>query len=151
MSFGSACDACGIAYSSRGPRGFFPEAGMLARPSPVADACGHRPLLSRRSRGPRRSGPAAARTLGEWLDEHGYGRGFRDHFLVPITSAVWSTAAERVHEFPIDYLLRFLDNHGLIGYRQLAAVARRPRRVAGRTWSGSSRPCRAGPSGPAAR
>ena len=49
------------------------------------------------------------------MEEGGYGSAFRRHFLLPITSAVWSTGATRAVDFPIDYLLRFLDHHGLIG------------------------------------
>ena len=112
MSLGSACRACGLAFSSRGIRGWFAEPSAAARPA-LANVRRRAPLLPR-CPGAARCWDRDRRTLGEYLDELRFEVGFRDH-LTPITSAVWSTASDRIHDFPIDYLLRFLDHHGLIG------------------------------------
>ena len=57
-----------------------------------------------------------SQSLAEYLDEHGYSQRFRRHFLVPLTSALWSTAPGRALEFPAAYAIRFFDNHGMLGF-----------------------------------
>ena len=115
MSLGHSCEACGLEFGSRHPLSMFAQPSSIARPS-------HWRMINdvRRFYGVARErldGDVWTRqTLGEFLDDGGYGNAFRNHFLVPVVSAVWSTSAAEIMDFPVDYLLRFLDNHGLIGF-----------------------------------
>lgn len=52
-------------------------------------------------------------TLGEFLKEHRFRGRFVDHYLVPMTSAIWSTDRRRMLEYPARSLFAFLQNHGL--------------------------------------
>ena len=54
-------------------------------------------------------------SLGQYVERHGYSERFRSHFLVPLTSALWSTAPERALDFPAAYAIRFFENHGMLG------------------------------------
>jgi len=40
---------------------------------------------------------------------------FRDHYLLPFSGAIWSTPKEKILDFPAYALLRFFDNHALLG------------------------------------
>jgi predicted NAD/FAD-binding protein len=53
-------------------------------------------------------------TLGDYVGEHGYGDAFRDDHLVPMTSALWSSASSQVLQFPAKYLVKFMANHHML-------------------------------------
>ena len=54
-------------------------------------------------------------TLGEYVARRGYGTDFFELYLVPMSSAVWSTPPELMLSFPAASLLRFFHNHGFLG------------------------------------
>jgi uncharacterized protein len=60
--------------------------------------------------------PATAEiTLGAYVRRRGYGEDFFNLYLVPMSSAVWSTPPDLMLSFPAASLLRFFHNHGFLG------------------------------------
>ncbi len=58
---------------------------------------------------------AQTETLGDYVRRRGYGDDFFHLYLVPMSSAVWTTPPEQMLAFPAATLLRFFHNHGFLG------------------------------------
>lgn len=54
-------------------------------------------------------------TLNSFLENHRYGNNLKNHFLLPMISAIWSTPSSSMLNYPTRSLFEFMDNHGLLG------------------------------------
>jgi predicted NAD/FAD-binding protein len=100
MSFSMEC-ACGAAWSSRRPwraGRLLPEIVRFLRTADGADVDG--------------------KSLQAFLDDEGYSESFRRHYLVPMTSALWSTPPGRALEVPAAFAIGFFRTHGMLGLRR---------------------------------
>ena len=57
----------------------------------------------------------AHQNLREYITSRGYGDDMLQRYLVPMSSAVWSTPPDKMLSFPAMTLLRFWHNHGFLG------------------------------------
>jgi predicted NAD/FAD-binding protein len=53
-------------------------------------------------------------SLGDYLDEHGYGKVFQNQHLLPQAAAIWSVPVRDIREYPAAAFIRFCGNHGLL-------------------------------------
>lgn len=113
MSFGVEVRASGFAYRASNP------ATLLARPGNIVDSQWWRMVIDigRFFRHGRRflADPDPTVTIGDFLDLGRYSDAFIELHLLPMGAAVWSTGLDDFASFPAQSLLRFLDNHGLLG------------------------------------
>lgn len=54
-------------------------------------------------------------SLGKYVKEFGYGDDMVWKYLIPMSSAVWSTPMDQILDFPAVSLIRFFKNHGFLG------------------------------------
>ncbi len=114
MSFAVTEGDGAFEYSSRGLAGFFAQKrNYFSR--------NHYTLLAEILRFNREAplvidDPAAeAMTMGEFLDKGKYAPVFVERYLIPMAGAVWSMAPEVMPMFPVQTLVRFMHNHGMLG------------------------------------
>ena len=53
-------------------------------------------------------------SLGDYLAQHHYGDAFIHQYIVPMGSAIWSTDAAQMMQFPARFFVRFFHNHGFL-------------------------------------
>jgi len=108
MSFAVTDRGTGFEYSSRGLNGFFAQRKNAFAPA-------HYRLLKEIMRFNREAPKAIDTdvTLGEFVAD--YDERFVRRYLYPMASAVWSMSPGDMNSFPAGTLIRFFQNHGMLG------------------------------------
>ena len=112
MSFSVQVDEGGIEYCGSSINGLFAQRRNILRPPfyrMIRDILRFNELA--RSHIDRLDG---AQTVGDFLSANGFGHEFTDHYLVPMAAAIWSAEPVSVLDMPVEFLVRFFANHGLL-------------------------------------
>ena len=116
MSFSVSCRRCGIEYSSRGLTGLFAHPAQVLTPGlyrMAADVLRFNAWARRVAAAP----DDEAATIGDLQAEGRFGSDFFRHYLLPMSSAIWSAATHDTVRLPLVFLLTFFANHGLLQVR----------------------------------
>ena len=114
MSFSVQHRPTGLEYSGSSMNHLFAQRRNLLRPR-------FWNLLKQINRFNREAIPALqdprtrSLALSEYVEERQYGSDFLNLYLVPMSSAVWSTPPSKMLGFPASSLLGFFHNHGFLG------------------------------------
>lgn len=111
MSFSVRCDRTGLEYNGTTVNSLFAQRANLLSP-------GFYRMLTDILRFNRDAIAAAAQSpdtpLGRYLDDARYSRRFINHYIVPMAAAIWSAPQRVILEFPMQFFVRFLKNHGML-------------------------------------
>jgi predicted NAD/FAD-binding protein len=114
MSFSVRHDDSGLEFSGSSLNHLFAQRRNLFRPR-FYRMLGAISRFNREAVGELADPNAGKETLAEFVARRRYGADFLDLYLVPMSSAVWSTPPELMLSFPATSLLRFFHNHGFLG------------------------------------
>jgi len=70
--------------------------------------------FNKRAREDLQNGALCGLTLDDYLRNSGFSNRLKNDYLVPMTSAIWSTPSTKMLEFPAESLIQFMKNHSLI-------------------------------------
>ncbi len=110
MSFSVRNDAIDLEYNGNTLNTLFAQRRNIIRPDflvMVRD-------IVRFNREVRRAADNESLTIGDFLQGSKYGSLFKENYLLPMISAIWSMGLDSCKDFPLQFFVRFFDNHGLL-------------------------------------
>lgn len=113
MSFSVQSEVDGIEYNGASLNALFAQRRNILRP-PFYRMIRDILRFNREAQAVLEGLPVETR-LGEYLAKHGYSEEFGNHYLVPMAAAIWSAEPGVIRDMPLHFLVRFFDNHGLLG------------------------------------
>jgi len=120
MGFSVRCDASDLEYNGSSLGGLFVQRRNLLRPAfyrmlaEIARFNRAAPGLLAKHRGAPGADQA---TVADFLAAGDYSRSFAEHYLLPLGSAIWSCPRATFERFPLQFILDFFQNHGLLQWR----------------------------------
>lgn len=112
MSFGASIDGGRLEYGLSGARAAFAQWRNAARPAflrMLRDIFHFNANAVQAARG-------SEMTIGDLLFHLRTGAWFREYYLLPLSGAIWSTPTDKILDFPAAAMMRFFENHALLGY-----------------------------------
>lgn len=116
MSFSVRHDVANLEYSGTSLNHLFAQRSNLLRPSfwkMIRDIV----RFNKESEALLADASLSSMALIDYVQKQGFGREFLDHYLVPMSAAIWSAERDVMLRFPAATLIRFFKNHGLLGVR----------------------------------
>lgn len=111
MSFSVRCENTGLEYNGTTLNSLFAQRLNLLRPSFHKMI---RDILRFNKNSLELLGDGSEIKLGEYLKLGGYSKKFIDYYIIPMGSAIWSTDALQMLDFPARFFVRFFHNHGML-------------------------------------
>ncbi|MGI3166604.1 NAD(P)/FAD-dependent oxidoreductase [Pseudooceanicola sp. 200-1SW] len=111
MSFGATIDEGRVEYGLQTLGAVLGQRRNLARPGFAAMI---RDILRFNARAEAVVAAHPEMSMGDLMRHLRLGPWFREYYLKPISGAIWSTAPDRIEEFPAAALVRFFRNHALL-------------------------------------
>jgi len=117
MSFSVACPTTGFEYCGSSLNALFAQRSNLVRPAfyrMLRDILRFNNEATRLAELLDADAVAPSITVGGFLAAGRYSREFAEKYLLPMGSAIWSCPRGTFADFPLEFIVRFFRNHGLL-------------------------------------
>ncbi len=111
MSFSVHCEKTGFEYNGTSLNTLFAQRRNLFKPS-FYRMIGEIMRFNKSSLELLADGPEIR--LGDYLAQNKYSQHFVDYYIIPMGSAIWSTEAQQMLDFPARFFVRFFHHHGML-------------------------------------